>query len=82
MPQPALEAVSVVAADEGDEAALNLDAVWTEDAGFVGRVCGFEGHGGPLAAEALQRGFFAIDKGDNDVAGVRGFGAAQDDEIA
>ena len=82
MPQPTVAPVSVVAADEGHKAALDLNAVWTENAGLIGRVGRFKGDRSALAAQAFERGFFTIDQGDDDIARIGGFGAAQDDQIA
>lgn len=50
---------SMIAADERDEFALDLDVVGAEDLRAEGRVGGFEGDGAALLAEAFQgRGLF------------------------
>ena len=71
-----------VFAEEADEAALDLDAIGREDAGFVGGVGGFEGDGVALAAEALEGGFFVIDEGHDDLAGRGGDLLFDDDGVA
>mgnify|MGYP001551786318 CR=1 FL=1 len=71
-----------VAADHGHELALDPYTVGAEDAGFVGGVGGFEGDGVAALAQALQRGFFVIDQGHDDVAAVGVFAAADNDDVA
>ncbi len=64
--------VGMLLAEQPDEAALHLHPVGREDAGFVGRIGGFERHGIALAAEALQGCFLVIHQGDDDLAGGSG----------
>src|SRR5690606_19310097 len=58
-----------ILAEQADQAALHLHPVGREDAGFVGRVGGFEGHRVAPAAQALEGGFLVVYQGDDDFAG-------------
>jgi hypothetical protein len=42
IPGPLLGAVSVIAANKAHQLALNFDLVWSEHAGLIARIGGFE----------------------------------------
>ena len=59
---------SSVLAQQSDETALNLDAIWPEDAGLIGWVRSLKRDGITLAAQALKGGFFIVHESNNDLA--------------
>ena len=71
----------MIATNEADQLALDLDPIRSEDAGLIGWVRGLQGDGGTLAAEALQGGFFIIHQCDDDIAGVGRAAVADDDSV-
>ena len=55
----------MIPADQPYQLALDFNPIRSENAGFIGRVCGFKCDRGAFATEALQRCFFIIDEGDD-----------------
>src|ERR1700730_5228356 len=69
-------------AHQSDEAALNLDAVGSEDAGLIGLVGGVERDRGAAAAQPLQGDLLIVDQGDDDAAAFGGVAALYDHCVA
>lgn len=72
----------MVAADKPDELALDLDAIGSENTGFVGRIGSLERDGCAPAAEALECRFLVIDQRHDDFTGIGGVRIADDDGVA
>jgi competence protein ComEC len=72
----------VIAADQADQQTLHLHFTGPEDAGFIGGVRRLKRDRAALFAQGLQRGFFVMDEGDDDIAGGGGVGAFDDHQIA
>lgn len=60
----------MIAPDEADEPALDLDPVRTEYACFVSRIGGLQRNRGALATESLQGRFLVVDQRDDDIPGL------------
>ena len=73
---------SSIFAHQGDQAALDFDAVWREEPGFVAGVGGFQGDGVAAFAESFERDFVFVDQGDDDLAGFGDFAFADDHGVA
>ena len=56
--------------NEGDQAALDTNAVRAENTGLIGWVCRFERDRVAFFTKALQCRFFIINQGDNNIAGI------------
>ena len=65
---------SVIAADEADQLALDLDLIGAEDAGLVVAVGRLQRDRGPLLAQAFEGGFLALDQRHDDLARGGGIG--------
>ncbi len=68
---PRRKAGSVVAAEQGDHAALHFDPVGREDAGFVADVARFQRDRVAAPAQPLQRDLGVVNQGDHDLAVLR-----------
>ncbi len=71
-----------IAADETNEAALDVHLVGAENAGLELGVRSLERDGRALLAKALQGRLLLLDQGDDDVAVLGGVAAADDDRVA
>lgn len=72
----------MIAPDEADEPALDLDPVRTEYACFVSRIGGLQRNRGALATESLQGRFLVVDQRDDDIPGAGGASVPDDHRIA
>src|SRR6266571_4564021 len=79
---PLERVASSISPEQPDQLALNLHAIWRQDAHLVAGVGGLERDRGAAAAEALERRLLLVDQSDDDVAGVGGFGAADERDVA
>src|SRR6266581_3507577 len=79
---PLERVASSISPEQPDQLALNLHAIWRQDAHLVAGVGGLERDRGAAAAEALERRLLLVDQSDDDVAGVGRFGAADERDVA
>src|SRR3974390_1694347 len=75
-------ATDSVPPEQTRQLALDAHAVRREDPHLVGRIRRLERDGRAAAAEALQRCLLVVDPRDDDVAGLRHFGAADQRNVA
>jgi hypothetical protein len=68
--------------EQPDQLALNAHAVGRKDANLVGRIGRLERDRGAAAAEALEGGLFIVDQRDDNIAGIGGFGAFDQGNVA
>ena len=68
--------------NQADKASLHAHPVWTEDAGLIGGVGGFERDRVAAAANALQRRLFFVDQRHDDVAIIGVVAFLDDDGVA
>src|SRR5712691_12219900 len=74
--------IALISPKQPHQLALNLHAIWRQDAHLVAGVGGLERDRGAASAEALERRLLLVDQGDDDVAGVGGLGAAEQRDVA
>src|SRR5215469_1095242 len=68
--------------EQPDQFALDAHAVGWKDANLISRIGRLERNRGAAAAEALKRGLFVIDQGDDDVTGIGCFRALDQRNVA
>src|SRR6266566_7511733 len=79
---PLERVASSISPEQPHQLALNLHAIWRQDAHLVARIGGLERDRGAAAAEALERRLLLVDQGNDDVAGVGNLGAAEQRDVA